>query len=180
MTMFRIVGGTDLTPEKSQTESRRDLTASGRISFRAPDDAHTLTITNRNKRLRKQRKDVWHAADATVNYWDARIRFEDAIEIARSHGVPDACRHPPKTHVDRIPLLKNYRAALVEQLLAPAPDIASINWKQAVLDKDDYVFVECVEKGRVEKVIADDLAFLRAHPTRRPRGAPRSSSPPRA
>ena len=69
MAMFRIVGGTDLTPEKSQTEPRRDLAASGRISFRAPDDAETLTITNRNKRLREQRYDVWRKAAAATCYW---------------------------------------------------------------------------------------------------------------
>jgi hypothetical protein len=38
---------------------------------------------------------------------------------------------------------------------------------RAATDGDDYVFVEYVEKERVERVIADDLAFLRAHPTRR-------------
>jgi hypothetical protein len=168
MTLLRIVGGTDHAPGNSQSgPRRRDLTASGRINFRAPDEAATLTTTNRNKRLREQRKQVWHAADAAVNYWHTRMNFEDAIQIAQRHGIPDACRHPAKAPEDRITLVDNYRVALAEQLLTPAPDIASVNWKQAIVDRGSYIFVECVKKEQVERVIADDLAFLRAHPMRR-------------
>jgi hypothetical protein len=81
-----------------------------------------------------------------------------------------------------MPLVNSYRAALAKQLLTPAPDIASVNWKQAVVDsnRNGYVFVEFVKKEHVERVIADDLAFLHAHPARRPRGASSSSSPPHA
>jgi len=158
-----IVGGIDYTPQ-SQTEQPRKVSCR---SLAGPPAA--LSSTGKNKQLRKRRAEVWRAADATVNYWQARMRFEDAIEIARRCGVPAASRHPEKTPEDRMPLLKHYRAALAEQLLTPAPNIASVSWKQAVVDGDGYVLVECVEKERVERVIADDLAFLRAHPTRRPR-----------
>jgi len=175
--MLRIVGGTDHTPQQPHTGKPRKVSSRPLV-----DQPGALSGTSKNKQLRMQRAEVWRAADAAVNYWHARIRFEDAIEIARRIGIPDACRHPSKTHEDRMPLVNNYRAALAEQLLTPAPDIASVNWKQAILDsnRNGYVFVEFVKKERVERVIADDLAFLRAHPTRRPRGAPRSSSPPRA
>jgi hypothetical protein len=169
MITLSIVGGTDHTPETSQTEPRRDQTASGRISFRARDDAETLTTINRNKRLRKQRNDVWRKADAAVNYWRARIELEDAIEIGHREGIPETCFHPTKTHEYRPLSLKSYRLALAQQLLTPAPDAAAVNWKQAVVDRNDYVFVEYVEKEQIEKAIADDLAFLAAHPARRAR-----------
>jgi hypothetical protein len=165
MTMFRIVAGTDFTPQPHTGQPRK---VSSRPLAGPPA---ALSGTGKNKQLRMQRAAVWRAADAAVNYWHARIRFEDAIEIARREGIPDACRHPSKTHEDRMPLVDNYRAALAEQLLTPAPDVASVNWKQAVLDsnRNGYVFVDFVKRERVERVIADDLAFLRAHPTRRVR-----------
>jgi hypothetical protein len=158
-----IVGGIDYTPQ-SQTEQPRKVSCRPLVGPPA-----ALSSTGKNKQLRKQRAEFWRAADATVNYWQARMRFEDAIEIARHCGAPAASRHPEKTPEDRMPLLKHYRAALAEQLLTPAPNIASVNWKQAVVDGDGYVFVECVKKEQVEKAIADDLAFLAAHPARRAR-----------
>lgn len=44
------------------------------------------------------------------------------------------------------------------------PDIAAVNWKRAHLD--DALFAGA-KKERVERVIADDVALLKAHPTRR-------------
>ena len=168
---LRIIGGTDYTsqpqPHTKQPRKVSRLPQGGQLV--------ALSSTGKNRQLRKQRNEVWCAARAAVNYWQARMRFEDAIEIAQRYGIPDACRHPAKTPEDRRPLVKNYWAALAEQLLTPAPDIASVNWKQTFLDdRGSYVFVECVKKERVERVIADDLAFLRAHPTRR------GGRPPRA
>jgi len=128
-----------------------------------------LTTSNRNKRLREQRNDVWRKADAVVSYWRARIAFEDAIEIGHREGIPETCLHPTKTHEYRRLSLKSYRLALAQQLLTPAPDAAAVNWKQAVVDRNDYVFVEYVEKELVETAIADDLAFLASHPARRAR-----------
>jgi hypothetical protein len=165
MHMFRIVAGTDIMPQPHTEQPRK---VSGRSLAAQPG---ALSGTGKNKQLRMQRAAVWRAADAAVNYWHARIKFEDAVEIARRHGVPNACRHPSKTHEDRMPLVNNYRAALAEQLLTPAPDIASVNWKRAVLDsnRNSYVFVEFVKKEKVERAIADDLTFLAAHPFRRAR-----------
>jgi len=63
------------------------------------------------------------------------------------------------------------------QLLTPAPDLRAVTWKQSVVDRDDYVFWGArggpaeagryVKKERVERAIADDRAFLAAHPVRR-------------
>jgi hypothetical protein len=165
MAMFRIVGGTHHTPEKSQTEPRRDLAACGRISFRAPDDAETLTITNRNKRLREQRYDVWRKAAAATCYWRAMLDLHHAISVGQDHGIPETSRHPPTTQYNW-PLLENYRKAEVEQLLTPAPTVALVKWKQDVFAKGQYRFTD-VKKERIEKAIADDLAFLASHAIRR-------------
>jgi hypothetical protein len=164
--VFRIVGGTDHTPERSQTEPRRDLKASSRISFRAPDD-QTLTITNRNKRLREQREDIWRKADAATRYWRARMDLHDAIWVGQREGISEASSHSPVTPEDMYPLLNNYWKAKGYQLLTPAPRVAVVNWKQDVLAKGEYLHTG-LEKEQIEKAIVDDLAFLAAHPTRRP------------
>jgi hypothetical protein len=162
--MFSIVGGRDHTPEKSQTEPRRDLTSPGRISFRARDDAENLTTTNRNKRLREERKDAWSKADAATRYWHALMELQMAIRIGQNRGIPEAACHPPTTPDDRGPLLYLYRKAVVDQLLTPAPNLASIKWKQHVFAQGEYV-----KKDRIKKAIIDDLAFFAAHPLRRGR-----------
>jgi hypothetical protein len=172
MYLFRIVGGTDHTSETSQTKSQRDQTASGRISFRARDDAETLTTTNRNKRLRDQRKDAWGKAEAATRYWRAQMELQAAIWSGQERGISETARHPPTTPFDRDPLLNNYRKALVEQLLTPAPTAALVKWKQQAFAQGQYKYTD-VKKERIEKAIADDLAFLVAHPARRARRAPR-------
>jgi hypothetical protein len=62
--------------------------------------------------------------------------------------------------------LANWRAALVRQLLTPAPDIAAVNWKRATFFSDQHRFGD-VQPERIEQAIRADLAFLAAHPTRR-------------
>jgi hypothetical protein len=70
-------------------------------------------------------------------------------------------------------IVDTWRAALGNQLLTPAPDMASVNWKRRQL-RETY----CSAKNEelVEKAIADDIAFLDAHSTRRrPRRAGRGA-----
>jgi hypothetical protein len=53
----------------------------------------------------------------------------------------------------------------VRQVLTPAPDANSVKWKQSALDSGDLEYTG-VKPERVEPAIADDLAFLAAHPVR--------------
>jgi hypothetical protein len=62
-------------------------------------------------------------------------------------------------------LLDIWRAAVAKKLLTPAPDLAAITWKRAQLKSRGFSCVP-VKKERVERAIADDTAFLAAHPTR--------------
>jgi hypothetical protein len=168
--MLRIVGGTNHTPETSQIESRRDQAVSGRISFRARDDDETLTTTNRNKRLREQRYVIWRKAAAATDYWRAMMDLHQAILIGQNNRIVETSRHPPESHDKWFPLLESYRNAEVKQLLTPAPTAALVKWKQQVFAQGGYKYTD-VKKERIEKAIADDLAFLAAHPARRARSA---------
>jgi hypothetical protein len=82
-------------------------------------------------------------------------------------GVPEGRDHPadPEDR-DRGPNVERYRAALVKQLLTPAPDVAAVAWKRAKFSGSDFPYLP-VKPERVERVITDDEAFLTSHPTRR-------------
>jgi hypothetical protein len=82
-------------------------------------------------------------------------------------GVPEARDHPadPEDR-GRQSMVQRWRAALVKQLLTPAPDGASVKWKQAALARGEHCYTG-VKPERIERAIADDLAFLAAHPVRR-------------
>jgi hypothetical protein len=131
--------------------------------------ADGLSTTGENKRLRDQRQVIWYKASATTRYWHARRKLQLAIWIGQDRGIPEGARHPPSTLDDDGVLLENYRIAQVKQLLTPAPTVALVNWKRAVLAKGGIHLLPGVKKEQIEKAIADDLAFLAAHPFRRVR-----------
>jgi hypothetical protein len=121
-----------------------------------------LTMTAKNGRLRSARRDAWRKADATTNYWRALLDFTDAVSRAKDHNVKEAHTHTATSHEGR--------RALGRQLLTPAPDVATVNWKRHQLSKT-YIGTK---KELVEKAIADDITFLAAHPTRQNKGEVRS------
>jgi len=66
-------------------------------------------------------------------------------------------------------MVGRYREALVQQLLTPAPDVAAVNWKRMALKAGQHRYID-VKTERIERAIADDWAFLAAHPMRRRKG----------
>ena len=126
----------------------------------------SLSTTGKNGRLRKERREVWWEAETIREYWKARLEMESAISRAQSHGLPEGNNHSPHNPDERWTLLANWRSAIAQQLLTPAPDTAAVAWKRAALARNDYVIGRNIEKARVEGAIADDLAFLAAHPVR--------------
>jgi hypothetical protein len=53
-----------------------------------------------------------------------------------------------------------------KRLLTPAPTLADVAWKRAKIKSDEFNQLP-ITLARAEQAIADDLAFLAAHPTRR-------------
>jgi hypothetical protein len=128
------------------------------------------TITLRNKHLRDARKDAWREADTIREYWKARLEMERAIARAQRRGVAEGDAHPPYDPNDRWTILANYRHAIAQQMLTPAPDGTAITWKRAQLAGRGFKHLP-TKAERIERVIAEDVAFLAAHPTRRLRPA---------
>jgi hypothetical protein len=74
-------------------------------------------------------------------------------------------------------IVATWRASLVKQMLTPAPDVGAVTWKKAALQGGQHRHTD-VKPERLERAIADDVAFLDAHPTRRSIAASRQSSKP--
>jgi hypothetical protein len=124
------------------------------------------SVTAGNSRLRKERQETWRMAEAATRYWRVRLDFESAVDWAQRMGTPEGESHPVVDPGDWRPMVGKYRAALVRQLLTPAFDANSVKWKEATFAKGQHKHTD-INPKKIEKAIADDLAWLLAHPTRR-------------
>src|ERR1700682_2739832 len=97
-----------------------------------------LTETCKNQRLRNARREVWRDASALTSYWRARLDWDSALGSAQGRGIADADRFPPANNGSRFSLVDTWRAALVKQLLLPAPDAGAVAWKWAQLRAETY------------------------------------------
>jgi hypothetical protein len=127
------------------------------------------TETCKNFRLRQQRQDDWRRADALREYWKAAREMDSAIHRVQQHELPEGDLHKPLAPGSCWPILAKYRAAIMAQLLTPAPTAREIEWKRAVFKHRDHEHTD-IKPERIERAIADDVEFLKAHPTRRKRG----------
>ena len=124
------------------------------------------TETGRNFRLRQQRRDDWCRADAIREYWKAAREMDSAIHRVQRCELPEGDLHQPLVPGSCWPIITKYRAAIMAQLLTPAPTVREIEWKRAVFKHGDHEYTD-VKPERIERAIAEDVEFLRAHPTRR-------------
>jgi hypothetical protein len=126
-------------------------------------------VTAKNVQLRRELQQAWRKASAATNYWQVLLKFCDAAPIAARAGVCEACLHSCEFNEDvRRHHIESYREAVCRQILTPAPDITAVHWKRGYINK---ARLTTVIRERLEQVIADDLAFLKAHPTQMARAA---------
>jgi hypothetical protein len=124
------------------------------------------TDTGRNYRLRQKRRHDWWVADARREYWRTAHKMENAISHARRAGLPEGELHPGLAPLGCWGMVAKYREAIMAQLLTPAPTAREIEWKRAAFKAGDHEYTD-VKPERIERAIADDVEFLRTHPTRR-------------
>jgi hypothetical protein len=125
----------------------------------------TLTETCKNKYAREARRTQWRKHRSSMDYWDARRAMHSAISVARMNKVAEADLHPDFLQDEHMQLVDFWRAAKRMLLLTPAPDREAIEWKQRQT-KDKGLRYCCLKPGELERVIAKDVAWLKAHPTR--------------
>jgi hypothetical protein len=94
-----------------------------------------------------------------------RLNFHSAVAWAQSHEIPEGRSHPAINQDDWMPMVEKWRAAFVKQLLTPAWSAASIAWRQNALARGKYRHTSLTPE-RLKHAIAEDLAFLAAHPVR--------------
>jgi hypothetical protein len=146
---LRVVGGLDTEPVPT-----------------VEHEDGALSVTCRNARLRQRRRAAWRAADAARIYWRARWKLDGAIATAQNNGIAEGSNHPVHHWSTSNEMLGNYRAAIAKQLVLGAPDIAAVAWKKAALKAGDHEYTD-VTTQRAERAIAEDTAWLAAHPTKR-------------
>jgi hypothetical protein len=133
-----------------------------------------LTESCRNQRARLKRRDVWRRAERSTRYWRARLDWHSALECAQEHGVGDAGSFEQVIHGERWDLLERWRAALVEQMLTPAPDLAAVAWKRAKLANEHWEYCD-VKPERLQRAIDADAEWLATHPSRKSTNATRQA-----
>jgi hypothetical protein len=145
-------------------------------------NARTLSTTAKNGRLRNERCEIWRTAEAATRYWRVRLDFHNAISYAQRRGISEGRSHPDIDDFaddDRRSMVAKWRAAFVKQLLTPAWDTASVAWKQNALARGKYEYTG-LKPERLKHAIAEDLAFIAAHPVRQSnrRSAKDKNEPP--
>jgi hypothetical protein len=123
------------------------------------------TPTARNLQLRLARRTEWWKAWRVTNYWRARLDWHSELQTAQRWNVGDAKAFCDTCTEERFALLALWRTALGNQMLTPAPSMEAVEWKRTKLRTRDIVY--CPVKPEIcEKAIADDVEWLKAHPTR--------------
>jgi hypothetical protein len=133
-----------------------------------PFRTEPATATGKNHRLRQQRRGDWCRADAVREYWKAAREMDSAIHRVQQHELPEGDQHQPLAPGSLWPIIAKYRAAIIAQLLTPAPTALEITWKRAVFKHGDHEHTD-IKPERIERAIADDVEFLKAHPVRQSR-----------
>jgi hypothetical protein len=146
------IGDRELTPWERRREGKPEL----------PPPA---TETAKNARIRTERRDAWWLAERVADYWHARWKWVNALEIAQKYGIGDSGSFPPPAHASPFEDVDTWRKAVAKQLLTPAPTLADVAWKRAKVKSDDFERLP-ITLARAEQAIADDQAFLAAHPVR--------------
>jgi hypothetical protein len=144
---------------------KRVLTPRQRRREGKPELPPPATETAKNSRIRTARRDAWWLAERVADYWHARFKWRQELETAQRYGIGDSGSFPP-AHGCPFEAVDTWRHAVAKQLLTPAPTLAAVAWKRAKIKTDEFNRLP-ITLARAERAIADDLAFLAAHPTRR-------------
>jgi hypothetical protein len=125
---------------------------------------------------RKKRYALWQKAEDLYEFYESLCDVAHPAQLAfREHGLRDA---EPLAHLSDLenwlPLVDKRRAARDRLLLTPAPKVAALNRKKAMLASHRGVSIDEMTRAEAEKIIAADEAWLKAHAPKRARpGWPR-------
>jgi hypothetical protein len=154
------------TPMGVTAIANRVLTPRQRRREGKPELPPPATETAKNARIRTERRDAWWLAERVADYWHARFKWHHELETAQRYGIGDSGSFPPQAHACVFEFVDTWREAVAKQLLTPASTLAAVAWKRAKIKSREFNWLP-ITLARAEQAIADDSAFLAAHPTRR-------------
>jgi hypothetical protein len=134
--------------------------------LRSPDADAPLSPPNYS-RLRAERKAAWKHAEIAMHYLERLLDFVTWCEIAQERGVAEALKHQPVKDSDRMTAAEKLHESTRVLLLTPAPDRAAVNWKICRRRRGGLFALGNASPDAVDRAIADDEAFLAAHPARK-------------
>jgi hypothetical protein len=147
-------------PEDKITEAG-SLLASQRREVKSSDTAE-------NFRLRQSRYYGWREAAAIMNYWGAAMKMKSAISCVQNYGAPEGDTHEFVTDETHGTMIAKWRQAWARLMLTPAPNAREVNWKREQIKGKKWKY-NGLSGERIERAIADDVEFLKAHPVRQSR-----------
>jgi hypothetical protein len=130
-----------------------------------PRNEDGVTETCKNNHLRQVRNLKWRNADAVMNYWNISMKMDTAVSHVQNCNAPEGNLHPVREPKDYWTLVAKWREAWARLMLTPAPNAREIKWKRAQLKAENHKYTGLTAE-RIEQAIADDVEFLKAHPTR--------------
>lgn len=125
-----------------------------------PLPAEAVVDTHYNSLVRRTRKDAWRRARAKSEYYEGLHQAASALDYYCGTGVEQPVALPCVTECVRL-----YRQAVADQMLTPCEQQKDVAWKRRQLSRHQNYWYFPVERDRVERSIAEDEAFLTAHPT---------------
>ncbi|MGJ4908876.1 hypothetical protein [Bradyrhizobium sp. HKCCYLS2033] len=124
------------------------------------------TETGKNLRDRQRRDYAWRRAKTAVDYWRAKMEFEDAWINAARDGIVRAPK--PGEISTRDANVSAWRQALVDQMLTPAPTLNDVEWKRRTFAAGQHQHIGA-DPAAIKRAIERDAAWLQEHPVRRSR-----------
>jgi hypothetical protein len=129
-------------------------------------------VSPNNPDDRDKRYAIWQKAETAYEFYDRLCDVAHPASFAfKKHGVRDA---EPLAHLSEmenwLPLVDKRKAARDRLLLTPAPTVASLNRKKAILASRRQTTINQTTRVQAAKLIAADEVWLKATaPQRRAR-----------
>jgi hypothetical protein len=131
--------------------------------------------TCRNHRLRLGRREAWWEARRLTDFARVRMDWHSSLQCAQAWNVPGSSEYPKYDEGEgRFDLVHAWRAALMKQMLTPAPDVGAVNWKRVQFRGGQHRFTT-VKPERLQRAIDADVELLNAHPSRKSIAASRQA-----
>ena len=118
------------------------------------------------KTERNERWSYWRIVNAQRKFWETRLEYMRALQLAQQHKIPEALAMSPHNSDDDAMLCRMNAVSMQQQLLAPVHNSNALNWKKVTLRRwRGFLSYNTIvaTMARIEEQIADDEAWIKAN-----------------